>query len=248
MIEGLILSIISSAVYDCLKSGVIYIKKETFEQNIQNNLGSKISSDEVVNLYNTANEILKEVRAIHNNSIEKEEELLSIIRSYVSSDLPILNSRVYYSVLQRADEYFENETYDQALKFYNKAELYCEDNEELSYILWKKFLCHLAVENYYQYVVEYNNCYYDLRQIYNYCDYNTTKTISTIRSQLQLSSKNSRELFACMINGRDCPFAARRFATKKEYFDMGLKSYSLTTNPIEKQLRLELLEICVTTS
>ncbi len=245
LLGELAVSIIRSAVYDSLKAGLRYIKRDIFEESVHSKTGKgSISSDEFNELYIVANDILNELQSQQRNSFTKEE-FLAIIRKYLPPNNKEFEQKIYNIALQKAECYYDDSNYDKAIKFYDEAELYQNSEEEYSYILWKKFLCYLNIENYYQYIVDYKGTYCDLQKIYNYCDYNISKTVSTISSQLRVSKIDSERILNYMLNKRECSLVKRKFAIKESQFNIGLRALELTVSNDLRQNRLNILDNCL---
>ncbi len=242
--DFLINSLIFSAIYDCLKAGVVKLNKEIFKNKVLSQVGNENITNEQFNaLYSIINEILLQLSIQQKNNITVSElsEILNSVPAYNEE----FGNKIYNITLQRAEDYFDEGNYDEAIKFYNKAEIYQNNNYDYSYILWKKFLCYVNIENYYLYVVEYKGSHFDLQNIYNFCDYNTDKTISNISSSLGISKADSRNVLSSMLYGVSCSIVKRKFAVKENQIKFGFRALELTKDIEIFKIRQSFLCDCV---
>lgn len=243
--SDVVVGVLPSFIYDCLKAGTTYITREMFGIGIDKNEVN--TKEEFDRLHDLSNQILSELRE-QNKKFVTKEELLDIVKKYYITDNKEFRRKMYNISLMRAKDFFEQDNYDRAIKLYDEAELYADNNDEIADIYWEKFICNILIESAYRYYVEYENHYCDIKKVCNYSDYNISRIISNIKSQLKIKSSQAQEIFNCFIKGVECSFAPRRFAISKDKVYLAERSISLTDNEELKQYRIDFLNDCISFS
>lgn len=227
---ALLESLISSLIYDCLKMGFTYISRDYFDQKVGKSNSTSMSTQQLNQIYAMVSQLYTEAQE-QNLSYVTREELNSRVKSYIIRNNPenkLKNLRIH---LDRGDMEYQKESYDSAISQYEDALFYVdEDNiETRAIILWKIFLCHLNIENYYSFAIECNDKCYDVQQLYHNNDYNERRTVSDIRTCFQVGRYEASLIFS-MLSGSRCSIAKRKYVISKNAYNIGKQAYELSPN------------------
>ena len=223
-------SLLSSLIYDCLKMGVTHISRSYFDERIGKTNASSMSTQQLNQIYDMVSQLYSETREQHSKYITREE-LDTLVKSYVIRNAPENHLKNLKIHLDRGDVHYQKENYDDAIRQYEEALFYVDnDNKDTkALILWKIFLCHLNIENYYSFAVECNGKCYDLQQIYHDNDYNERRTVLDIRTCFQIGRYEASLVFS-MLSGADCSIAKRKYVVTKAAYNIGEQAYDLSPN------------------